>query len=46
MPDIIAINNFYFSVYWILLISIVFVSIFFINITSYFLNFSRALLKV
>lgn len=46
VTDVVAVNNFYFSVYWMLLVWVIFVLIFFINFTSYFLNFSGALRKV
>nr|ATW72933.1 NADH dehydrogenase subunit 6 [Ascaris lumbricoides]ATW72944.1 NADH dehydrogenase subunit 6 [Ascaris lumbricoides]ATW72955.1 NADH dehydrogenase subunit 6 [Ascaris lumbricoides]ATW72988.1 NADH dehydrogenase subunit 6 [Ascaris lumbricoides]ATW73020.1 NADH dehydrogenase subunit 6 [Ascaris lumbricoides] len=46
VTDVVAVNNFYFSVYWMLLVWVIFVLIFFMNFTSYFLNFSGALRKV
>nr|APX55604.1 NADH dehydrogenase subunit 6 [Ascaris suum] len=46
VTDVVAVNNFYFSVYWMLLVWVILVLIFFMNFTSYFLNFSGALRKV
>nr|QXE43452.1 NADH dehydrogenase subunit 6 [Ophidascaris baylisi] len=44
--SLVSINNFYYSVYWFVFVSIIFVLIFFMNFTSYFLNFSGALRKI
>lgn len=40
------INNFYYRVFWFLIFFIVIVLLFFINFTSYYLNFSGALRKL
>lgn len=42
----VSINNFYYSVYWGIFVWVIIILIFFINFTSYFLNFSGALRKV
>nr|YP_003433933.1 NADH dehydrogenase subunit 6 [Syngamus trachea]ACX85181.1 NADH dehydrogenase subunit 6 [Syngamus trachea] len=42
----VGLNVFYYSVYWPLLIYVLFVLLFFMNFTSYFLKFSGALRKV
>ena len=44
--SLVSINNFYYRVYWIVFVWVIFILIFFINFTSYFLNFSGALRKV
>nr|YP_004778175.1 NADH dehydrogenase subunit 6 [Baylisascaris schroederi]ADU78524.1 NADH dehydrogenase subunit 6 [Baylisascaris schroederi] len=44
--DVVSVNNFYYGVYWLLFVWIIFVLIFFMNFTSYFLSFSGALRKV
>nr|YP_009450252.1 NADH dehydrogenase subunit 6 [Ortleppascaris sinensis]AOV93981.1 NADH dehydrogenase subunit 6 [Ortleppascaris sinensis] len=44
--DIISVNNFYYSVYWSFFVWIIFILLFFMNFSSYFLNFSGALRKV
>lgn len=44
--SVVSINNFYYRVYWRFFIWLIFILIFFINFTSYFLNFSGALRKV
>nr|ADU78512.1 NADH dehydrogenase subunit 6 [Baylisascaris ailuri] len=46
MADVVSVNNFYYGVYWLLFVWIIFVLIFFMNFTSYFLSFSGALRKV
>nr|YP_009142135.1 NADH dehydrogenase subunit 6 [Pseudoterranova azarasi]YP_009312550.1 NADH dehydrogenase subunit 6 [Pseudoterranova decipiens sensu lato Germany]AKG63668.1 NADH dehydrogenase subunit 6 [Pseudoterranova azarasi]AOV63312.1 NADH dehydrogenase subunit 6 [Pseudoterranova decipiens sensu lato Germany] len=46
VTSLVSINNFYYSVYWSFFVWIIFVLIFFMNFTSYFLNFSGALRKV
>nr|YP_009445832.1 NADH dehydrogenase subunit 6 [Parascaris equorum]ATX68615.1 NADH dehydrogenase subunit 6 [Parascaris equorum] len=46
LVDVVAINNFYFSFYWVILVWIIVVLIFFMNFTSYFLNFTGALRKI
>uniref|UniRef100_UPI0030E4EF4E NADH dehydrogenase subunit 6 n=1 Tax=Porrocaecum reticulatum TaxID=2161849 RepID=UPI0030E4EF4E len=44
--NFVAINNFYYSFYWGAVVWIILILIFFMNFTSYFLNFSGALRKV
>lgn len=39
-------NNFYYDVHWIVFIVVVILLLFFINFSSYFLNFSGALRKI
>nr|YP_001795394.1 NADH dehydrogenase subunit 6 [Toxocara malaysiensis]CAL80807.1 NADH dehydrogenase subunit 6 [Toxocara malaysiensis] len=43
---LVSFNNFYYSVYWSVLVWVVVVLIFFMNFTSYFLNFTGALRKL
>nr|YP_009310883.1 NADH dehydrogenase subunit 6 [Triodontophorus nipponicus]AOT98917.1 NADH dehydrogenase subunit 6 [Triodontophorus nipponicus] len=42
----VSLNVFYYSVYWLLIVFILMILLFFMNFTSYFLNFSGALRKV
>lgn len=44
--NLVSVNNFYYRVYWSVFVWVIFILIFFINFTSYFLNFSGALRKV
>lgn len=44
--SIVSISNFYYSVYWGMFVWVIFILIFFMNFTRYFLNFSGALRKV
>lgn len=43
---LVSFNNFYYRVYWGLLVWIILILIFFMNFTSYFLNFTGALRKL
>nr|YP_001905896.1 NADH dehydrogenase subunit 6 [Toxocara canis]ACF06383.1 NADH dehydrogenase subunit 6 [Toxocara canis]CAL69965.1 NADH dehydrogenase subunit 6 [Toxocara canis] len=42
----VSFNNLYYSVYWGVLVWVILILIFFMNFTSYFLNFSGALRKL
>nr|YP_009131590.1 NADH dehydrogenase subunit 6 [Strongylus equinus]AJG02958.1 NADH dehydrogenase subunit 6 [Strongylus equinus] len=42
----VGLNVFYYSIFWIIIIYILFILLFFMNFTSFFLNFSGALRKV
>nr|YP_009310871.1 NADH dehydrogenase subunit 6 [Triodontophorus serratus]AOT98905.1 NADH dehydrogenase subunit 6 [Triodontophorus serratus] len=42
----VSLNVFYYSIFWLLIIYILVILLFFMNFTSYFLNFSGALRKV
>nr|YP_009626837.1 NADH dehydrogenase subunit 6 [Cylicodontophorus bicoronatus] len=46
MLYMVSLNVFYYSIFWVLMIFILFILLFFMNFTSYFLNFSGALRKV
>nr|YP_009128931.1 NADH dehydrogenase subunit 6 [Triodontophorus brevicauda]AJT48001.1 NADH dehydrogenase subunit 6 [Triodontophorus brevicauda] len=42
----VSLNVFYYSIFWLLVVFILVILLFFMNFTSYFLNFSGALRKV
>nr|YP_009672777.1 NADH dehydrogenase subunit 6 [Cylicocyclus auriculatus]QDE52616.1 NADH dehydrogenase subunit 6 [Cylicocyclus auriculatus] len=42
----VSLNVFYYSIFWVLIVFILLILLFFMNFTSYFLNFSGALRKV
>nr|YP_009330783.1 NADH dehydrogenase subunit 6 [Cylicocyclus nassatus]APD80684.1 nad6 [Cylicocyclus nassatus] len=42
----VSLNVFYYSIFWVVIVFILLILLFFMNFTSYFLNFSGALRKV
>nr|YP_009383830.1 NADH dehydrogenase subunit 6 [Cyathostomum catinatum]ARS44132.1 NADH dehydrogenase subunit 6 [Cyathostomum catinatum] len=42
----VSLNVFYYSIFWVMIVFILLILLFFMNFTSYFLNFSGALRKV
>nr|YP_010891687.1 NADH dehydrogenase subunit 6 [Cylicostephanus calicatus]WJM99456.1 NADH dehydrogenase subunit 6 [Cylicostephanus calicatus] len=42
----VSLNVFYYSIFWVIIVFILLILLFFMNFTSYFLNFSGALRKV
>nr|QZH43814.1 NADH dehydrogenase subunit 6 [Cylicostephanus minutus] len=42
----VSLNVFYYSIFWLLIVFVLLILLFFMNFTSYFLNFSGALRKV